>query len=425
MTDDPKHRGTYGDGTVRTRKDGLLEKRIRLGRGADGKLIRKSVYANNLRELNRKARVVEAQHHAGLLQDGDSDTLAAHFEEWLKKKRKSRGARTIANYKGDYHRYFRDLAAVKLDPRKLTDELVEEWHTGLVTAHGAYTANRALRLLGNMLKDSKALRAVNPALVVQPATHTPAEIEILTADELSVFLPASRRSRLANAFAIALSTGLRHGEVGALRWQDVDVYQRPAGNGDRGELRVANAIVLDENGGRSLGPPKSKAARRTIGLTVEAVEALEAQRELLRAEELEESRLVFPNASGGLLDETNTARALRGVIDACNPELMEWVYERRREWRRRGLGAAQARGRAWQEAQALENFRELLVVKYVSFHDLRHTFASIMIAAGMDAPRLSMLLGHASVAFTMHTYVHLFEQMSRPAMPSISQFLTK
>jgi integrase len=144
----------------------------------------------------------------------------------------------------------------------------------------------------------------------------------------------------------------------------------------------------------------------------------------LEVEGTGDSRPVFPNSRGGLQDETNTARALRGVIDACNPRLMEWLYAHRKELRSlRSLRMYQARARAWQEAQKLRNFEDLIDVKYVSFHDFRHTFASAMIAAGMDAPRLSLLLGHADPAFTMRTYAHFFEQRERPSMPSITQFL--
>lgn len=55
MSDDTK-RGTYGDGTIRTRKDGTLEKRISLGYGPDGRRRRISVYARNLKELQANAR---------------------------------------------------------------------------------------------------------------------------------------------------------------------------------------------------------------------------------------------------------------------------------------------------------------------------------------------------------------------------------
>ncbi|MBW7916842.1 MAG: tyrosine-type recombinase/integrase, partial [Trueperaceae bacterium] len=55
-----------------------------------------------------------------------------------------------------------------------------------------------------------------------------------------------------------------------------------------------------------------------------------------------------------------------------------------------------------------------------SFHDLRHTFASMMIAAGMDAPTLARVLGHSDAAFTMRTYVHFFERAKRKPMPRIA-----
>lgn len=88
--------------------------------------------------------------------------------------------------------------------------------------------------------------------------------------------------------------------------------------------------------------------------------------------------------------------------------------------RARGCGMLKARQQAWQDAQALPHFQDLLDVKYVSFHDLRHTFASMMIAAGITAPELAVLLGHSDPAFTMRTYVHEFERQQRRPMPRLT-----
>ncbi len=82
-----------------------------------------------------------------------------------------------------------------------------------------------------------------------------------------------------------------------------------------------------------------------------------------------------------------------------------------------------ARNQAWREAQALPGFQELLDCKYVSFHDLRHTFASMMIAAGMDAPTLSRVLGHSDPAFNLRTYVHFFEQQQRKPMTRVTSLI--
>lgn len=419
-------RGTYGDGTVRTRPDGRMEKRIYLGTDpATGKRVRKSAYGYTLKELQRNAKKLEARWRAGLTVDAaDRVTLGEHFENWLTRKAVELEERTIRNYRADFERYVSPaLGGLRVDPQVLTDERVEAWHTNLAGERSAYTANRALALLANVLNGHKVMRRSNPAKAVPNAKHEKDPVEILSSEELGVFLPATRRTRLQHMFGIALSTGLRHGEAAALHWRDVKFYRRRAANGDYGELHVHRAVVLDKDGKRVLGRPKSKSAIRTIGLMQEAAEALELQADLLRAEGLASSPVVFPNAAGGLQDETNTARALRGVIDSCNPRLADWMRARCELLRQGGVESRRARQLAWAEVQALPTFRDLVDVKYVSFHDLRHTFASMMIAAGMDGPTLSVVLGHADVATTMRLYVHLFELQQRRGMPSISQFV--
>lgn len=422
--EEPKRRGTYGDGHIRDRADGRKEKRLYLGKNARGKYIRASVYGRNRREVQAKARALLQQ---ATLRTANQENLELgdYLLNWLDHKELEVAPRTISNYRADFERYIEPhLATLKLSPQHLTIGRLMQWRNALEADHGAYTANRARDLLRNALSDAviQGLLPSNPALAVKPARHEPAEIEILSAEQVALFLEFSFRSRLAHMFHVALSTGLRHGEAAALQWSRVKLHKRPEPGEDAGEILVNQAVVRNSDGERVLSVPK-RSSRRVIGLTQEAAEALRSQRELLNAEGLGKSQLVFPNATGGLQDESNTNRALQGIVDACNPELMTWIHERRRQHRQRGLAALPARRAAWQDAQRLPNFQELLQVPYVSFHDLRHTFASMMISAGMDAVRLSLILGHKDPAFTMRRYAHLFELRERPAMPSISALL--
>lgn len=419
-------RAKYGDGSVRRRPDGRLEKRISLGTDpATGKHVRKSVYGKTLREVQRKAKTLELRWREGLLVSAkDRITLSQHFYKWIERRTVEIEGRTVHNYKRDFERYLEpQLGTVRLDPAVLTEDRVKTWHTALAMQHGAYIANRALALLALLLQDHKVMRRANPARLVPNAKHEKRPVEILTAEELGIFLPATKTTRIRHMVKLALATGLRHGEATALTWSDVNLYPRPAQNGDMGEIHVRRAVVLDSEGKRGIGRPKSKSAIRTIGLMPEAAEALKQQRLLLAAEGQGDSELVFPNQLGGLQDESNTHRSLWAVIDRCNPRLMQRVEEEAQLLHRSGVSLREARRRARKAVMSSPGLPSLLDVKYVSFHDLRHTFASMMIAAGMDAPRLSVLLGHSDAAFTMRTYVHFFEQQKRPGMPSIRQFV--
>lgn len=427
MADDDSKRATYGDGTVRTRKDGLLEKRLRLGVDPrTGRYLRKSVYGKTLREIQTKARKLIAQHRAGTLHQAQPGTVKDYFEHettgWLVLKEREISARTLHNYRREYEAYIEPhLGELKVTPEALNYDALTLWHAQLAREHGAYTANRVRNLLANALDDNTSLRGENPARKVRSAKHAKAPVEILTATELEVFLPATNRTRLRNMILLALTTGLRHGEATALHWSDVTLYKRPKPDEDQGELIVRRAVITTDDGLKIAPTPKSDAGRRTIGISQEGAAALRAQRELLDIEGQADARLVFPNGVGGVQSSEATARALRGVLQACNPRLMKWVHARRAELRERGYTPARAQALAWREAQDLPHFPDLLDVKLISFHDLRHTFASMMIAAGMDATWLSRVLGHNDPAFTMRTYAHFFERRTRLHMPALGQ----
>lgn len=426
MGADTKQRGTYGDGTVRTRPDGRMEKRVYLGIDPrTGKRIRKSVYGRNLRELQAATRTAIKKHQAASTMLAGRGTLAElvvgspGVDGWLALKEREIGARTHRNYQVEWERYIQpELGGLRLDPEVFTVEVVTRWHASLAKRHGAYSANRARNLLSTILADAPTLRMQNPARQVRAAKHTRTPIEIFTAHELEVFLPATQRTRLRNLFLVALTTGLRHGEATALHWHDVHLFDAPPPGEDHGELHVRRAVVTTSTGLRVEPMPKTQAGRRVIGLTPEAAAAFRDQRKLLESEGLVDSRLVFPTSAGTLQPIERTGRSLRAVIESCSPRFTEALAAARRELREAGAANAKQRGLA--QVRASIEYSDLLDVRPLSFHALRHTFASMMIALGMDAPRLALILGHSDPAFTMRTYVHFFEERRRQAMPRAS-----
>src|SRR5690606_22372802 len=126
-------------------------------------------------------------------------TLGVFFEQWLDRKTLEVEPRTIRNYQREYARYIEPhLATVQLSPAKLTIDLLLSWHSELARNHGAHSANRARNLLRNALRDavSRGILPSNPAQAVSAAKHERAPIEILNAEQLTIFLQESKRSRL-------------------------------------------------------------------------------------------------------------------------------------------------------------------------------------------------------------------------------------
>lgn len=156
-------------------------------------------------------------------------------------------------------------------------------------------------------------------------------------------------------YIAALGTGLRQGELLALRWSDVDLA--------KGELTVRHTLGRFT---RQPEPTKTPRSRRTLRLPQQVVAALAAHRE--RQAILPMSGLVFRTGAGTPLQATNVTLGLQRAL--------------------RRLGLPRRR-----------------------FHDLRHTFATLALEAGEDPATVSRALGHTSVATTADVYMHVTPAM--------------
>jgi len=165
--------------------------------------------------------------------------------------------------------------------------------------------------------------------------------------------PASRYN-YTPILRLAVYTGLRLGELLGLEWQDVDL--------DAQELQVRQQWTR----AGEFAPPKTAAALRRVPLSENLVTFLRAHRKQALANG-KASTIVFPSRTGGPLTHRNVQR--RGFEPAAT---------------RAGIGG-------------------------VSFHSLRHAFASRMIARGISSTVLARLMGHESSVITERRYVHLFD----------------
>jgi integrase len=198
---------------------------------------------------------------------------------------------------------------------------------------------------------------------VKPPHIAASEIEILTERQIGQVLAKLRDEPLYPIVALALATGLRRGEALALRWCDIDL--------DRAKLRVECSIEQTKTGTR-LKAPKTVHGRRIVSLAPWIVGDLRAHRKAQLEQRL---RL----GQGQLADDALLFPTLEGT--PRNPDKFS------KEWAR-----AAAR----------------LGLPGVTFHALRHTHASQLIAAVMDVLTISRRLGHGSPTITLGVYGHLF-----------------
>lgn len=201
----------------------------------------------------------------------------------------------------------------------------------------------------------------NPArgVVVKGGTATSKVGQALTREEMDKFLVHAPDDRLHALWVTAAHTGLRPGEVLALRWEDID-FDAAALHVRRALVRVGKEIFY--------GPCKA-GSERTVPMSADLVDALRTHRRRQLEERLRlgagwlDERLVFTNQLGGALDHCNVAHSFRARLRAVKLRKVRW-------------------------------------------YDLRHSFGTHLVGAGVDAKTVAQLMGHRNVTLTLTHYTH-------------------
>jgi len=277
--------------------------------------------------------------------------------------------------------------------QKLTTRDVEAWHAKLLTAGrkgrngrpdgqsgvSARMIGHAHRLLSKALREGLRREMVlrNVAAAQRPPKVTASEMTILTPAQVADLPALLDGHELAAPALTAAFTGMRRGELLALRWGNVDL--------DTKAIRVRESLEQTSAGLR-FKQPKSRAGNRDIALSDNVVGVLHAQRKRLL-----ERRLLL--GQGKLGDDDLVFPAWDGAPQ--RPESFS---------------------AAWSELAD-----ELKLD--VSFHALRHTHASQLIDAGVDVVTISKRLGHSSPAITLGVYAHMFQKDDRKAADAINATL--
>jgi integrase len=216
------------------------------------------------------------------------------------------------------------------------------------------------RALGHAVQWS--LIGASPATNVSPPRVTDTEIEILRPAQIAAARRALAGKSIYPLFMVALGTGMRRGEMLALRWQDVDL--------DAGLARIERSLEQTKAGLR-FKAPKTRHGRRSVTLPAAVISELRAHRAAQAALRLRLGQGKAPDDSLVFCHHDGTPKTPDGLT---------------KEWTRAAAKAGLA----------------------VTLHALRHTHASQLIASGMDVLTVSRRLGHGSAAITLRVYGHLF-----------------
>jgi integrase len=308
-------------------------------------------------------------------------TLGAWIERWLAGLEGSKKPSTVAMYR----RYLTKHVPAELRRKPLAkvtkDDLQALYRAKRAAGLGDRSVLHLHAVIHACLRSAEMELGVhNPAALVEKPRADRPEMNTLEGNEIARLIAAARGDRLEALFVLAVTTGMREGELLGLRWRDVDLERR--------ELHVVGSLQGTKRANLTISDPKTASSRRAIPLGSLAVEALVAHRDRQEVEReragskwevpevarLKDTELVFPNELGGFLSTTTLTRTYHRIL-----------------------------------AEAHVNGRRL------RFHDLRHTAITAWLQDGTDPVTASRMAGHASVTITLDLYGHTNDTAKRAA----------
>lgn len=365
----------HGEGTISRRKDGRWEGRVSIGYKPDGKPKRHVVYGATQGEAREKLEAIKRQLATGTYSDAKV-TVKEYLERWLSEKQRDVKPTTLENYTICVNRFLVPrIGSVKL--QKLTPLQVQTFINEVRDASGSARAAKCRAVLLNAYRQAVRWQLVtrNPVEATDPVKEPHREMRLWESEQAACFLKVAEGHRLYPLFYLSMATGLRRGELLGLRWVDLE----------GSVLHVKQALV--KVGGKLVfSTPKTRKGFRSVALSPDVLEVLQAHRQRQEAERSvlgdawAHPELVFTSEVGTPLNPDNLKRVRDALMDKAQ-------------------------------------------VPRVRLHDLRHLHASVAIESGMDVNKLAERMGHARASFTLDRYTHLFESQRAKIAVDLTKWL--
>jgi integrase len=321
------------------------------------------VYGRDEKQVADKVAEAIKNRDAGI--DSENMTVGGYLDRWLVAIKDTIRIGTWKQYEMIVRLHIKPtLGGVRLD--KINALQVQSFYRERLDAGLSPRRVQYVHVtIRKALKDAVRWRLIpyNVADAVKSPRPTKPEITPLHAEQVKMLLAAGRGDKLEALYILAVTTGMRVGEIFGLKWSDVDL--------DAGVLRVRRTVAADG----TVNPPKTASSRRTVRLSKLAIRALSGHSRV--------AEWVFSSAAGT-------------PINVCNFHKNSW----RPLLKRADLPHAR-------------------------FHDLRHTAATLMLSRGVPIKVVSEMLGHADVGTTLSIYAHVLPDMQGGAARAMDDLLSE
>lgn len=362
---------------IRKRKDGRWEGRYICGRTESGKAIYHSVYGKTYGEAKEKLQVKRIEANQDMCQDKDI-TFQFILNDWLKNNRIRYKLSTYTKYKYIIDKHILPELGkekmVNLHTSKINSFLDEKMNVGGIKTEGTLSASYVRTMA--LIIDSALKYAASEELCIpiKSSIKKPVvkkeQIQTLSCDECDRLIEYcyANLNNTNIGILISLNTGLRIGEICALKWSDIDAYSCL--------LYVNHTMSRIKDGNNKwkwiVEVPKTQSSLRAIPISKRLFEAL------MKKKESAVSDYVVSDYEG-----------------FTNPRTYEYRFH----------------------VQMKESG-----IRDVNFHVLRHTFATRCVEGGMDIKTLSEILGHSDVSITLSTYVHSSLELKKAQMEKVEKY---
>lgn len=371
---------TYGNGSItKDEKNNRWVGRYELGKDANGKRKRKVVYGKTKEEVKQKLKQIQLNIYTGNFVD-DSEVTIYHLGRQMIDEKYNLGKIAQVTYLRT-NESFKRLAPIYHTPlQKCTITQVKSFLQS-ETAYAQSTLDKSFELLKRIFAEAfkRGIISKNIMLEIEkPRSKKKSEkVRGLTIDERKKLIKILTENDIQYSaqMLISLYTGMRMGEVNALKVSDVNFNFR--------QINIRRTVTTDEHGKAIFGDTaKTNAGRRIIPLNYN-IEGI-----LRVAIGNRKSGYVFTRADGSAIS-TNSV--------LCQYTRVKEKYD----------------------------FVDPNTEGRVDLHSLRHTYATMSIEAGVQAKVLQKLLGHTDISVTLNTYADVFEAYQDKEVEKLNEYWQK